>query len=124
VNRGAGRAGDAGSVTAELALALPTLIVVLAVGLYALAATSTQGRCADAAAVGARQYARGDDPSAIRERLARSLPPGATVTFGHSEPALVSVQVDVGLPAPAGLHGVVSSVRLHATATAADEAGP
>lgn len=50
---------DRGSATVELAAALPIVVVLLAVGLTALAALSAKVRCADAAGVTARAVARG-----------------------------------------------------------------
>lgn len=113
---------DSGAATAELAMALPTLLLVLAVGLYALAAVALQARAADAASIGARLLARGEDPEVIRAQLAPDLPAGSTVTLGRREPALVTVRVEAALPAPAGLRTLVRGVRVGATRTAADEA--
>jgi len=55
-----GRREDAGSATAELAASLPALMLLLAVGLSALAAVRTQIECVDAAREAARAAARGD----------------------------------------------------------------
>ncbi|HSP37904.1 MAG TPA: TadE family type IV pilus minor pilin [Frankiaceae bacterium] len=115
---------DRGSVTAELAMALPTLMVVLAVGLYALAAVSLQGRCADAAYATARAVARGDDTAATRTHVLSVLPPGSTIRIGRTDPGLVTVQVEAPLPTPAGLHFAVNGKVIHASATAAEEAAP
>ena len=49
-------------VTAELAVVLPALLLVLAVALSALGLAVDQVRCVDAAAAGARAAARGDSP--------------------------------------------------------------
>jgi hypothetical protein len=54
------RAGDAGSATAELAVSLPALLMLLAVGLAGLGAIRTQIECVDAAREAARTAARGD----------------------------------------------------------------
>lgn len=50
---------DAGAVTAELALALPAVVLVLAVLLVTAAASAAQLRAADAARTGARLAALG-----------------------------------------------------------------
>jgi hypothetical protein len=107
--------GDRGSVTAEMAVAVPALVVLLAAALTAVSAVTAQMRCVDAARESARAAARGDgDPAAVGRRVA---PPGATVTVaahGDSVRAVVTAAVrPVGrwLPAP-----VVS-----ATAVAAHE---
>src|SRR4051794_23590564 len=107
-----GKESDAGMVTAELAMALPTLLLVLAIGLYALATVALQARTADAAAAGARLFARGDDPEAIRSQLAAELPAGSTVTLTRREPSLVTVRVEAALPAPAALRPLVGGIRV------------
>ncbi|MEL5992380.1 TadE family type IV pilus minor pilin [Microbacterium phosphatis] len=52
--------GERGSVAAELAVALPAVLVVVALGIGALFAASTQVRLQDVAADGARLVARGE----------------------------------------------------------------
>ena len=61
-------------VTAELAVVLPALLLVLAVALSALGLAVDQVRCVDAAAAGARAAARGDSPAAVHAVAARSAP--------------------------------------------------
>ncbi len=51
---------DAGSATAELAVCLPALVLLLATGLMALTAMRTQIECVDVAREAARAAARGD----------------------------------------------------------------
>jgi hypothetical protein len=75
--------GDRGSVTAEFAIALPALMVVLACCLAGLQVAGTQLRLQDAAAAAARSLARGE-PASIAARLM----PGAAVSR-HSEGDLV-----------------------------------
>lgn len=53
-------AGERGSVAAELAVALPAVAVVFALGIGGLMAASTQVRLQDVAADGARLVARGE----------------------------------------------------------------
>ncbi|WP_051171996.1 TadE family type IV pilus minor pilin [Microbacterium indicum] len=53
-------AGDRGSASAEFAVALPAAVIVVALGVGALAAASTQVRLQDAAADAARLAARGE----------------------------------------------------------------
>ena len=62
----AGPTGDEGMVTAELAVALPTVVIVLLAAVSALVAVSTQLRCTDAAATAARLVARGESVSVAR----------------------------------------------------------
>lgn len=56
---------DRGSVTAETALALPVLLVVLAMALWVLACVHAQLRCTDAAGTAARAAARGEPAEAV-----------------------------------------------------------
>ena len=75
---GVGRLADEqGMATAELAVAIPTLVLVLFVALSALATVTDQVRCVDAARATARALARGDDPGAAVSAGKRLAPPGA-----------------------------------------------
>jgi hypothetical protein len=112
---------DTGSVTAELALALPTLMLVLAVGVWLQSAVALQARCLDAARAGARAAARGDADGTIRARLAVALPAGAKVRVGHRA-GLVTVTVQARATAPAGLSSLVTAPTVTGSATSADEA--
>jgi len=67
--------GQRGSVTAEFAVALPSVVLVLACCLAGMAVAGQQLRLQDAAALAARTLARGGEPDALVERLA----PGAHV---------------------------------------------
>ena len=66
---------SAGSVTAEFAIALPAVVLVLACCLSGLQVVGEQLRLQDAAAAAARSIARGDSGQAVAERLV----PGATL---------------------------------------------
>ena len=57
--------------TAELAVVLPAVLLVLAVALSALGLAIDQIRCVDAARAGARAAARGDTAAAVTRRGAR-----------------------------------------------------
>lgn len=64
---------ERGSVTAETAVLLPVLLVVLAAAVGVLACVAAQLECIDAARAAARAAARGDRPADVRlagERLA------------------------------------------------------
>ena len=65
-------------VTAETAVVLPVLLVVLAAAIWVLAAVAGQLRCVDAAAVAARAAARGDPPAVVTA-AARRIAPTAQV---------------------------------------------
>lgn len=58
-------AGDRGAVTAELAVALPAVVLVLAALLITGSAAATQLRCADAARAGARVAALGEGDAQV-----------------------------------------------------------
>ena len=66
-------------VTAELAVAIPSVVLVLALCLVAVKAGIDQIRCVDAARIGSRSAARGDDAGTVRALAARAAPDGARV---------------------------------------------
>ncbi|GAA1802862.1 mucin-associated surface protein [Planosporangium flavigriseum] len=74
------RRGDRGSVTAELAVALPALLLLLLAGLTSVSAVATKLRCVDAAREAARAEARGEPGIAAGERAA---PAGAVISVGQ-----------------------------------------
>lgn len=107
--------------TVELAVAMPSVVLVLGLGLTALSAGADQVRCVDAARATARLAARGE-PVADAVAAGRRLAPAGSqvsVTTGVE-------QVDVvvtGPPAP-GLRWVGLTFRPTADATAAREDVP
>lgn len=74
---------DRGMVTAELAVALPALVVVVAAALGGIAAMTAQVRCADAAATAARLAGRGE-PAAVVAAATTAAAPGATLHLSWS----------------------------------------
>ena len=90
---------DRGAVTVEAALALCSLVAVLAVILAAVSAVAAQLRCVDAAREAARLTARGEQDRA--QQFARRIAPrGATVTVtvdGDEVLARVSANPAAGL---------------------------
>ena len=87
---------ERGSVTAELALVLPAVVVVLLVCLTLGAASLGQLRCADAARAAARSAAIGE-PASVVVDVARELAgPDADVTVSHSG-QWVEVAVSTGI---------------------------
>lgn len=86
------RARDRGYVTAEAALVLPSLLVVLALAVAVVVGVGAQLRCVDAARAAARVVARGDSDPLARRAATAVAPAGATVRIGHGE--LVEVRVD------------------------------
>ncbi|HWH29221.1 MAG TPA: TadE family type IV pilus minor pilin [Mycobacteriales bacterium] len=116
---GSGR--DRGSVTAETALALPVLLAVLAVALWAVAAVSAQLRCADAAAGAARAAARGEPPDAVTALARRLAPEGADVQVGgDGDEVVVVVTARVAPPAVAA---VLPGLEVEGRAVALREPG-
>lgn len=83
-----GRA-DRGSVTAELALALPALLLVLGALLAVVAAGSGQLQVADAARTGARVAALGEDDAAVVAAAQRVGGPGVDVAVTRDPPWVV-----------------------------------
>lgn len=78
-------------VTAEFAVALPAVIIVLALALGALAAATDQLRCVDAARVGARAAARGDTQVSIQQVTRRAAPQGSSVSVRGDRTVTVTV---------------------------------
>jgi Flp pilus assembly protein TadG len=85
------RGRDAGTVTAELAAALPVLVLVLAVALSAVAMASSRVRLQDAAREAARLAARGDVAAA--RRVAHQVAPGAQLRLDTSDGEVVAVLI-------------------------------
>jgi hypothetical protein len=73
------RPGERGSVTVEIAVALPALVVVMAVALWGVSAAAAQVACVDAARAGARAAARGEPVAAVRAAVLRAAPHGSSV---------------------------------------------
>lgn len=104
---------DGGMATAELAVVLPTLVLVIAAGLTMVSVVLAQLRCVDAAREAARAAARGESPEVVRSAAVRAAPTGAKVDVGGSREEVrvtVSARADrVGglLPAlPVSAHAV------------------
>ncbi|MGO1768794.1 MAG: TadE family type IV pilus minor pilin [Microbacterium sp.] len=76
------RDGERGSVTAELALAIPAVVVVVALAVGALSFASAQVRLQDAAADAARLIARGEDGARAAGVVAAAVS-GATHGVSH-----------------------------------------
>lgn len=115
-NRG-WRARDRGSVTAELAAALPALVLLMLAGVLAVSAAGVKVRCVSAARDGALGAARGDDGAAAARRAA---PEGASVSVTvEGDLARATVRARV---APFG--GLLPAITVSASATAAVEPGP
>jgi hypothetical protein len=121
VIRGRRKGDESGSVTAEMALTLPTLAIVLVIGLWLQSAVALRAQCLDAARAGARAAARGDADPSIRSQLAAVLPSDATVVIARGG-GEVTVSVETQVTAPAGIASLVGSPRVTASATGPVEA--
>jgi Flp pilus assembly protein TadG len=77
------RPSDSGTVTAELAVCLPVLVLLLAVVLSAVSVAGARVRVQDAAREAARAAARGDQATA--QRLAQQEAPGVTVAISTAD---------------------------------------
>lgn len=86
-------------VSAELAVAMPTVLMVLVLALGAVRLGVDEVRCVDAARLAARALARGDPVGAAVAAAARAAPGGAAVEVhagGEEVTAEVSVTRDLG----------------------------
>ena len=114
---GAPRRRDRGVATAEVAVALPALVVLVAAGMTAVSVLTAQLRCVDAAREAARAAARGEDAAIVRSLAERSGPAGSEVqvTSGGQE-------VEVTVSAVADSVGeLLPAVRVRASAVALRE---
>jgi hypothetical protein len=109
---------DEGYATAEAAVALPALMVVLGLAVGAVVTVNGQLRCVDAARAAARVAARGD-VDALSARAATELAPsGARVRLQHRD-GDVQVTVAVTMRASRWLPGIPLVAR-----AAAEVEGP
>lgn len=72
--------GDRGSVTAELAVSLPALVLLLMVGVLAIVAATTKLGCVSAARDMALSVARGEEPSTVDGSVVRRVDNRVVVT--------------------------------------------
>lgn len=119
----AGRSGrpgaDRGFVTAEAAVVLPSLVLLLAVLLWSVMAAAARIQCVDGARAGARAAARGEAPGGVRAAVLTAAPRGAQISTAR-EGDLVRVAVRVRTPGPGPL---TLGLRADAVAMAEDTGG-
>jgi len=104
---------DTGMVTAETAVVLPVLLLVLAGAVAAVTVVGAQLRCVDAAREGVRAAARGDDVATVRALALRAAPDGMTVVVtrdGEDVRVVVSGGVPVLGPVPLDVEVSAESV--------------
>ena len=108
---------DGGTATAELAVVLPVLVLVVGAAMTAVSVLLAQLRCVDAAREAARAAARSEPAAVVRSAAARAAPDGAGVAVVDG-PAEVVVTVT----ARAGdTGGLLPGFEVSATAVAARE---
>jgi TadE-like protein len=106
-------------VTAETAVVLPVLLLVLAGAVAAVTVVVAQMRCVDAAREGARAAARGETTALVVDVTARAAPDGAVTTVTPDGPAVsVTFAAEVAPLGPLPLR-----LRVSATAVAQREPG-
>lgn len=107
------RATELGSVTAEFAVALPAVVLVLACCLGAVQVASQQVRLSDAAADAARTLARGDSLAVAASRMHRVAGNAEMSTSRAGEFVCVELHAAAAI-GPASLAGI----RVRASACA------
>lgn len=93
---------EAGMATAELAMVIPAVLLVLAMCLTGLSVAADQIRCVDAARAAARAASRGESLSDVR-RVALRLTPSGTRVEIEMDKGRGIVAVAVQAPAPTRL---------------------
>jgi hypothetical protein len=115
-----GRRRDDGYVTAETAVVLPALVVLLGAALWAVAVAGAQVRCVDAARDGARAAARGEPDAAVVAAAKLAGPPDCDVEVTRvGDRVVVAVHARIG-PASGALAAIPAPVA-QATAVAESE---
>ncbi|MFS0854698.1 TadE family type IV pilus minor pilin [Microbacterium sp. 179-I 3D4 NHS] len=105
--------GERGSAAAELAVALPAVVLVVLLGVGALGGAARQVALQDAAADAARLLGRGEDASVAAAAVARAVP-GARMSSGvAAETVCVTARSEVAI-------GRLLSMPLEATSCALD----
>lgn len=99
--------------TAELAVVIPAVLLVLAMCLTGLGLAVDQIRCVDAARVAARAASRGEPPERVQEAAVSGAPAGSEVRVSTS-----GDRVEVRVTAPARLEVLPGMPRASATARA------
>jgi hypothetical protein len=89
---------DRGSVTAEVAVALPALMLIVSTAIGAVTVVTAQLRCLDAAREAARAVVRSEPDAVVRELAAQAAPAGGSaVVTSDGERVTVTVRATVHL---------------------------
>jgi len=113
---------DRGMVTAELAAALPALILVVVAAVWMVALATAQMRVSDAAREAARAAARGEHHNTTEQLAEAVAPDGAEVTIS-SEGDLLEVVVSLDVEAPTPFGDALWSPTVRSSAVALEEGG-
>ena len=105
--------GERGSVTAEFAMVLPAVILVLACCLASVQLAGQQVRLQDAAADAARAISRGDSAGAAASRAAAAVPGATLATSTRGD--MVCAHLTTRSSSPLG---TILGVRLSASSCA------
>lgn len=109
-------------VTAEMAIGLTGLVIIVLGLLWAVAVVTAQVRCIDAARDAARARARGESAAVSRAEAQRSAPDGAEIRF-HRKGGNVRVEVVARASPPWPVLSGVGTVSVRGRATVALEPG-
>ncbi len=107
-------------MTAETAMVLPVLALLLAVALWSIAIAAAQLRCIDAARDGARAVARGESDAVATEVARSAAPSGAQIDLredGDRVVVVVSLRAGFG----SGPLAAIPAPTVSATATTVAE---
>ncbi len=119
VRRLRGGRGERGMVTAEIATALPALVVIAAGLLFVIGAVGAQLRCGDLSREAARQLARGQDEATVSREVLVGAPPDAQLRVSRAG-GLVTASITAHAPTPGAL-ARLGSLVVSGSATALDE---
>lgn len=104
---------ESGMVTAETAVVLPVLLLVLAGAVAAVTVVGAQLRCVDAAREGARAAARGEQTALVAALAGRAAPDGAATTVAvDGATVTVTVAAEVAALGPVPLRVPVQAVAV------------
>lgn len=113
---------DRGTATAEFAVVLPALVLVLILVVGAGTIGVAQVRAYEAARAGAREAARGEPTRDIEKAAKRKAGPGSVVMVSNSE---AFAKVHVSIPLPTVVRPLMKEVEAHAQArTEGNNDGP
>ena len=109
---------DRGAVTAELAVALPALVVATVLLMWLVGVAAAHVRCADAVREAARALARGDGPLGDAARRGDHAAPAGWAMTSRTYDGLVQVTVRATVRPPGSLGHLVPSSTVIASASA------